>query len=182
MRDVAAAAGVSVTTVSNVLHQPDVVAPRTREKVGEAIQALQYAPTPQVAPLSKIKQGTRRRAPNPAPATEGERPAPRTAKSTAHINPYFTPDQAAQVRAALQAAGPGEGYASLSDLVVAATMEEVKRLQRKYNEGQSWPGIPAGKIRRGRPTRGEATPARTRRDPAESNRQPGRRAEARPAV
>lgn len=162
MLEVAAEAGVSVTTVSNVLHQPDVVAPGTREKVKEAIKALKYAPSPKAAPLSKIEQGTRPRAPSPAPATGGERPAPRTAKSTAHINPYFTPDQAAQVRAALQVAGPGEGYASLSDLVVAATMEEVKRLQRKYNEGQTWPGVPAGKIRRGRPTLGEV---KTREDP-----------------
>nr|WP_307433288.1 hypothetical protein [Pseudarthrobacter defluvii] len=79
------------------------------------------------------------------------------AKPAAHINPYFTADQAAQVRAALQAVGLGEGYASLSDLVVAATMEEVKRLQRKYNKGQRWPGIPEGKIRRGRPTLGDVT-------------------------
>jgi hypothetical protein len=46
-------------------------------------------------------------------------------KPTSHITPYFTPEQADQARAVLQAAGRTEGYASLSDLVVAATMREV---------------------------------------------------------
>ncbi|BCW78448.1 MULTISPECIES: ParB family protein [Micrococcaceae] len=157
MADVAVAAGVSVATVSNVLNQPDVVAPDTREKVREAMRALQYTPPAQVVRRSEQEPGTRHPKPNPAGATEWGTCSFSKAKSAAHINPYFTADQADQVRAALQAAGPGEGYASLSDLVVAATMEEVKRLQRKYNEGQTWPGIPAGKLRRGRPTLGEAT-------------------------
>ena len=146
-----------MATVSNVLNQPDVVTPGTREKVRQAILALQYTPVPQVTRPSDKNQRTRRPKSNPAPATEWERHGFPKAKSPAHINPYFTADQAAQVRAAFHAAGPGEGYASLSDLVVAATMEEVKRLQRKYNEGRTWPGISAGKIRRGRPTLGEAT-------------------------
>lgn len=157
MADVAAAAGVSVATVSNVLSQPDIVAPGTREKVREALRALQYTPPAQSAPRSEKIGG--RASSN---LSSGRRPSGESmdfekAKSAAHITPYFTADQAAQVRAALQAAGPGEGYASLSDLVVAATMEEVKRLQRKYNDGQTWPGIPVGKIRRGRPTLGEVS-------------------------
>lgn len=146
-----------MATVSNVLNQPDIVAPRTREKVREAIRALQYTPVAQVARPPEKNQRTCQPKPNSAPANEWGRHNFSKTKPAAHINPYFTADQAAQVRAALQAAGPGEGYASLSDLVVAATMEEVKRLQRKYNEGRTWPGIPAGKIRRGRPTLGEAT-------------------------
>ena len=154
MADVAAAAGVSVTTVSNVLHRPEIVAPRTREKVRGVIRELRYSINPQVASTSSsIKQRARRRKPDPTPTTEGKGTIRRSAKSTAHINPYFTPGQAAQVRAALQAAGLDEGYASLSDLVVAATMAEVKRLQHKYNGGQNWEGVPAGMIRRGRPTR-----------------------------
>jgi len=163
MVDVALAAGVSVATVSNVVNQPDIVVPGTREKVREAILALQYTPATQAPRGSGKKQRTRKpdRSPNPGPATELEKHRLPKAKSVAHINPYFTADQAAQIRAALKAAGPEEGYASLSDLVVAATLEEVKRLQRKYNEGRTWPGIPAGKIRRGRPTLGES---RTRND------------------
>ncbi|WP_457950012.1 ParB family protein [Pseudarthrobacter sp. alpha12b] len=157
MADVAAAAGVSMAIVSNVLNQPDIVAPGTREKVREAIRALQYRRAAHVARRSEKSPRTRRPKPNPAPATGWEKHGFPKVKSAAHINPYFTADQAAQVRAALQAAGPGEGYVSLSDLVVAATMEEVKRLQRRYNEGRHWPGISAGRIRRGRPTLGEAT-------------------------
>ncbi|WP_350224166.1 LacI family DNA-binding transcriptional regulator [Pseudarthrobacter sp. fls2-241-R2A-127] len=155
MTDVAAAAYVSVATVSNVLRNPDIVAPHTRLKVWDAIRALEYSPSPQVTPLSKSKQGTSRRKRDTAATTGEAKRRPTKAKSIAHINPYFTPDQAAQIRAALQAVGPGEGYVSLSDLVVAATMEEVKRLQQKYNGGRSWPGVPAGMIRRGRPTRGQ---------------------------
>lgn len=157
MADVAVAAGVSVATVFNVLNQPDIVGPGTRQKVKEAIGVLHYTPVAQVERRSEKKQRTRQPKPNRPPASQSDKSGYPKAKAAAHINPYFTADQADQVRAALQAAGPKEGYASLSDLVVAATMEEVKRLQRKYNDGKAWPGIPIGKIRRGRPTLGEVT-------------------------
>jgi LacI family transcriptional regulator len=42
IRDVAAEAGVSVGTVSNVLNRPEVVAPATRTRVEEAIAALGF--------------------------------------------------------------------------------------------------------------------------------------------
>lgn len=42
MKAVAAAAGVSVATVSNVLNEPDRVAPRTRQRVEKAIEQLGY--------------------------------------------------------------------------------------------------------------------------------------------
>ena len=42
IRDVAAEAGVSVGTVSNVLNRPEVVAPATRARVEEAIAALGF--------------------------------------------------------------------------------------------------------------------------------------------
>ncbi|TAP39094.1 hypothetical protein EYS21_22895 [Arthrobacter sp. S39] len=83
-------------------------------------------------------------------------------KPTSHITPYFTQAQADQVRAALQAAGPLEGYASLSDLVVAATMREVKRLQRKHNGGRKWADVPAGSMRPGRRTRAETAASEDR--------------------
>lgn len=83
-------------------------------------------------------------------------------KPTSHITPYFTQDQADQVRAALQAVGRVEGYASLSDLVVAATMREVKRLQRKHNAGKPWDPVPAGTARRGRRTRAETAASEDR--------------------
>ncbi|WP_349361817.1 LacI family DNA-binding transcriptional regulator [Arthrobacter sp. NQ7] len=158
MADVAAAAGVSVGTVSNVLHRPDIVTRRTREKVHRAMRDLRYTYTPQATQQPSSKQGVRPSRPILAPSTEDKGSGRRSGKPTAHINPYFTPAQAAQVRAAFQAVGLREGYASLSDLVVAATLEEVNRLQRKYNDGQNWQAVPAGMIRRGRPTRGERGP------------------------
>lgn len=84
-------------------------------------------------------------------------------KRIAAFTPYFTEEQADQVRAALQAAGLLEGYASLSDFVVSATMREVKRLQRKYNGGRKWAGVPAGSMRRGRRTRAETAASEDRR-------------------
>ena len=44
MREVAQAAGVSVSTVANVLRRPDVVAPETRSRVEQAIRGLGYVP------------------------------------------------------------------------------------------------------------------------------------------
>lgn len=71
------------------------------------------------------------------------------------FTPYYTEDQAGQVRAAFKAAGLQEGDASVSDLIVRATMREVKRLQRKYNGGKPWPPVPAGELRRGQRTTDE---------------------------
>jgi LacI family transcriptional regulator len=42
IREVAAQAGVSVGTVSNVLNRPDIVAPPTRDRVNKAIKALGF--------------------------------------------------------------------------------------------------------------------------------------------
>ena len=58
------------------------------------------------------------------------------AKRIAAFTPYFTEDEANQVRAAFLAAGHLEGDASVSDFIVRATMREVKRLQRKHNQGR----------------------------------------------
>ncbi|MEO5315528.1 hypothetical protein PV772_15660 [Pseudarthrobacter sp. CC12] len=76
-------------------------------------------------------------------------------KRIAAFTPYYTEDQAGQVRAAFKAAGLQEGDASVSDLIVRATMREVKRLQRKYNGGKPWPPVPAGELRRGQRTMDE---------------------------
>ena len=71
------------------------------------------------------------------------------------FTPYYTEDQAGQVRAAFKAAGLQEGDASVSDLIVRATMREVKRMQRKYNGGKPWAPVPAGELRRGQRTMDE---------------------------
>lgn len=57
--------------------------------------------------------------------------------------------------AAFLATGQLEGYASITELIEAATMREVKRLQRKHNGGRKWEGVPAETLRPGRRTREE---------------------------
>lgn len=76
-------------------------------------------------------------------------------KKVAAFTPYFTEDEAGQVRAAFLAAGHLEGDASVSDLIVRATMREVKRLQRRHNQGKKWDPVPAGALRRGQRTKDE---------------------------
>jgi hypothetical protein len=88
-------------------------------------------------------------------------------KKNKTISPYFTEEDANQIRAAVDAVGQLEGYASITDLVEAATLRELRRLQRKYNKGKKWPGIPAGRLRPGRRTREESQ--RHQERPASSN-------------
>lgn len=56
MRDVADAAGVSTTTVSNVLNHPHVVAVQTRERVRRVIQELEFRPDPNARALRKFQR------------------------------------------------------------------------------------------------------------------------------
>lgn len=79
------------------------------------------------------------------------------------FSPYFRTEDAEQARAAYAAAGHTEGYASISELIEAATMKEVSRLQRKYNGGQPWAGVPAGGARPGNRTRSEVRASEERR-------------------
>ena len=77
-------------------------------------------------------------------------------KKIAAFTPYYTEEQAEQVRAAfLEAGKPEEGDTSVSDFIVRARMREVKRLQRKYNGGKPWPPVQAGELRRGQRTMDE---------------------------
>ncbi len=69
--------------------------------------------------------------------------------------PYFTRTDADQVRAAFLAVGPVEGYASISEFLEAATLKEVRRLQRKYNNGKPWEGAGPGALRPGQRTKDE---------------------------
>ncbi|MCY0903633.1 ParB family protein [Arthrobacter sp. H14-L1] len=67
--------------------------------------------------------------------------------------PYFTREDADQVRAAFLAAGHAEGYASISELIEAATLKEVRRIQRKHHNGHPWEGAGPGALRPGQRTR-----------------------------
>lgn len=62
----------------------------------------------------------------------------------------FTQDDAGGVRTAFLAAGPAEGYASVSDLIEKVILKEVRRLQRKYNGGKPWEPVPPGALPTGR--------------------------------
>jgi hypothetical protein len=73
----------------------------------------------------------------------------------ASFTPYFSQDDADQVRAAFLAAGQTEGHRSVTDLIEAAVMREAKRLQRKYNQGRAWEPVPPGSLRPGRRTLSE---------------------------
>lgn len=73
-----------------------------------------------------------------------------SASKPASFTPYFTAADADQVRAAYIHAGTDAGYRSISELIEAAVLREVKRLQRRYNDGQPWPPEPAGAARPGR--------------------------------
>ena len=70
----------------------------------------------------------------------------------AQFTPYFTVEDADQVRAAFLASGATEGYRSVADLIEAATLREVRRLQRKHNKGRKWAPVKAGALRPGRRT------------------------------
>lgn len=73
-------------------------------------------------------------------------------RKPASFTPYFAQADADQVRAAFLAAGNAEGYRSVTDLIEAAVMREVKRLQRKHNQGRKWDPVAPGALRPGRRT------------------------------
>lgn len=91
-------------------------------------------------------------------------------KKNKTVSPYFTEEDTDQIRAALKAVGHLESYSSITELVEAATLRELRRLQRKYNGGRIWPGIPAGQSRRGQRTREEVHRRQTRLDGSVSSR------------
>lgn len=73
-------------------------------------------------------------------------------RKPASFTPYFTEQDADQVRAAFLAAGGAEGYRSVSELIEGAVLREVRRLQRKHNNGRKWVPVKAGALRPGRRT------------------------------
>lgn len=79
----------------------------------------------------------------------------RAKRDDSSISAKFTRDDAEQIRAALKAVGMEEGYASVNDLVEAAVRRELRRVQRKYNGGKKWIGVPSGGLRPGRRTKEE---------------------------
>lgn len=84
MQHVAEAAGVSTATVSNVLNRPHAVAVKTRERVLEAIVALQYQRNESAALLRRGK------ATNPEKATKKPSKQSTKNKKLPQIRPAIT--------------------------------------------------------------------------------------------
>jgi hypothetical protein len=76
-------------------------------------------------------------------------PAPTTGKTK--VGYYQDPDDVARARAAYEWTRLQENHRSFSDLIAAALMREVARLEEKYNNGQPWPPVEPGHIPTGKP-------------------------------
>ncbi|WP_052207648.1 ParB family protein [Sinomonas humi] len=82
----------------------------------------------------------------PAPASEA------TSTPIRKAGFYADLDTIARIRAAWYYTPPasGEREESLSDFLLAAALDRMEERQRKYNGGEEFPAVPAGKIARGR--------------------------------
>lgn len=85
VKDVAAAAGVSVGSVSNVLNRPDEVGPETRRAVEVAIAALGYVPNEAARRLRGMRS-------TPGCDTGGR--ASTAPRHAAHLDAEHPPDEA----------------------------------------------------------------------------------------
>ena len=64
---------------------------------------------------------------------------------------YTRASEAARIREAFQRNRIDEGYESLSDFFYKAAIKEVRRLEKKYNDGETYEGI--GNLKAGRPSK-----------------------------
>ena len=109
------------------------------------------APTPTEAPSApptSVPEPTLRAVPaqEAAPAPEA------TGTPIRKAGFYADLDTIARIRAAWYYTPPasGEREESLSDFLLAAALDRMEERQRKYNGGEEFPAVPAGKIARGR--------------------------------
>lgn len=79
--------------------------------------------------------------------------APRRAgtKGPSKISIYQDKDDTDRVRGAILHTMASEGSRTLSQFIHNATMAEVERLERKYNNGQPFPPAGVGELPQGRP-------------------------------
>ncbi len=96
---------------------------------------------PQVTPEPK----TRKPKP-PKPAVEEKK-----TKYPPKVSFYQDREDTDRVRGALLHTMATEGPRTLSQFINDAVMKEVKRLEKKYNEGEPFPKLGAGKLPQGRP-------------------------------
>lgn len=64
---------------------------------------------------------------------------------------YTRASEAARIREAFQRNRIDEGYESLSDFFYKAAIKEVRRLEKRYNDGKPYEGI--GNLKAGRPSK-----------------------------
>ncbi|WP_334173201.1 ParB family protein [Sinomonas sp.] len=88
-------------------------------------------------------------------AVKTQEPAPAAEPTSTPIRKagfYADLDTIARIRAAWYYTPPasGEREESLSDFLLAAALDRMEERQRKYNGGEEFPPVPAGKIARGR--------------------------------
>lgn len=127
---------------------------RRRSALGAAhpIEARENAP---LAAATTEADAPAVRAPEPAlHAFPAEQPAPAPqAKTVARKAGFYADmDTIARIRAAWYYTPPasGEREESLSDFLLAAALDRMEQRELKYNGGEQFPAVPAGKIARGR--------------------------------
>ncbi len=135
---------------------------RAAQPDSQALQDLTAPPTPtgriRKAPVSDPVLGAGTATPaavdpdeqQVAAATKARR-APAVTAGKEKVGFYQLPDDSARARAAFTWTRNQEGHRSFSDFISAAVMREVERVERKYNNGESWPAMEAGEIPTGKP-------------------------------
>jgi hypothetical protein len=95
--------------------------------------------------------------PSPEPAlralpAEQRASAPQAKTVARKAGFYADTDTIARIRAAWYYTPPasGEREESLSDFLLAAALDRMEQRELKYNDGEQFPAVPAGKIARGR--------------------------------
>lgn len=96
---------------------------------------------PRVNPEPKARKPKPRK-----PAVEEKKP-----KYPPKVSFYQDREDTDRVRGALLHTMATEGPRTLSQFINDAVMKEVKRLEKKYNEGKPFPKLGAGKLPQGRP-------------------------------
>jgi hypothetical protein len=66
---------------------------------------------------------------------------------------WMKPTDAARARAAFLHTMGDERHGSFSDFIAAAVLKETRRLEKRYHDGDPWPGAEAGRAPAGRPVR-----------------------------
>lgn len=81
----------------------------------------------------------------------GEKQPAKPKKYPPKMSIYQDPEDTDRIRGAIIHTMPQEGHRTLSQFVNGAVMEEVRRLEEKYNGGEPFPPVSAKGFPKGRP-------------------------------